>query len=128
MAGHAHRAGLQPSQPVNPVDSKLFWMSLYVVSPAAPCQVTSLRLHPWLTSVARQFPAAWIVLLFVYVLSYVKGEQILTRVYSGILKFNVSFIPIVVLALVFNVTNTLGQGFSHYLYFSRLIVYLPFIF
>lgn len=42
-----------------------------------------------------QFPAAWIVLLVV-----------------GILKFNISFIPIVILALVFNMTNTVGYTYA----------------
>ena len=42
-----------------------------------------------------QFPGAWILLLFI-----------------GILKFNLSFIPIVILALVFNVTNTIGYTYA----------------
>lgn len=42
-----------------------------------------------------QFPAAWVLLLFV-----------------GILKFNLSFLPIVMLALVFNMTNTIGYTYG----------------
>jgi len=45
--------------------------------------------------VHEQFPAAWILLLFV-----------------GLLKFNISFLPIVMLALVFNVTNTVGYTYG----------------
>ncbi|OAV96554.1 hypothetical protein PTTG_00998 [Puccinia triticina 1-1 BBBD Race 1] len=41
------------------------------------------------------FPVAWIFLLFI-----------------GILKFNLSFLPIVVLALVFNLTNTIGFTYA----------------
>jgi len=45
--------------------------------------------------VAAKFPAAWILLLFI-----------------GILKFNLSFIPIVILALVFNITNSVGYTYA----------------
>lgn len=41
------------------------------------------------------YPAAWVLLLFI-----------------GILKFNLSFMPIVVLALVFNLTNTIGYTYA----------------
>lgn len=41
------------------------------------------------------FPVAWILLLFI-----------------GILKFNLSFLPIVILALVFNLTNTVGFTYA----------------
>lgn len=41
------------------------------------------------------FPVAWISLLFI-----------------GILKFNLSFLPIVILALVFNLTNTVGFTYA----------------
>lgn len=41
------------------------------------------------------FPLAWIFLLFI-----------------GILKFNLSFLPIVILALVFNLTNTIGFTYA----------------
>lgn len=50
---------------------------------------------PLTTLVDRQFPLAWVLLLFV-----------------GILKFNISFLPIVMLALVFNVTNTVGYTYG----------------
>jgi len=46
-----------------------------------------------------QFPAAWVLLLFV-----------------GILKFNLSFLPIVMLALVFNLTNTVGYTYGKFLF------------
>lgn len=39
-----HNVGIQPSQPANAVDSKMFWMALYA------------------------YPAAWIALLFVAIL------------------------------------------------------------
>lgn len=45
--------------------------------------------------VCRQFPAAWIGLFFI-----------------ALLKFNLSFVPIVLLALVFNVTNTVGYTYA----------------
>ncbi|KAI7957378.1 hypothetical protein MJO28_004473 [Puccinia striiformis f. sp. tritici] len=41
------------------------------------------------------FPVAWIFLLFI-----------------GIIKFNLSFLPIVLLALVFNLTNTIGFTYA----------------
>ncbi|KIK71208.1 hypothetical protein GYMLUDRAFT_211205 [Collybiopsis luxurians FD-317 M1] len=59
-----------PSRPANPIDSRLFWIALYV------------------------FPALWAALLVV-----------------SILKLGLQFIPIVILALVFNVTN--GIGFTY---------------
>jgi len=60
-----------PSRPANPIDSRLFWIALYV------------------------FPALWLGLFFV-----------------SLLKFNLSFIPIVALALVFNVTNVIGFTYA----------------
>jgi hypothetical protein len=60
-----------PSQPANPIDSKLFWTALYV------------------------YPVMWIFLFIV-----------------SILKFNISFLPIVALALVFNVTNVIGFTYA----------------
>ncbi|TEB39187.1 DUF846-domain-containing protein [Coprinellus micaceus] len=56
-----------PSRPANPIDSKMFWIALYV------------------------FPLLWAALLIV-----------------AILKLGFAFIPIVILALVFNVTNVIG--------------------
>jgi len=60
-----------PSRPANPIDSRMFWIALYV------------------------FPVLWLVLLFV-----------------SFLKFNLSFIPIVLLALIFNVTNVVGFTYA----------------
>jgi len=60
-----------PSRPANPIDSKMFWIALYV------------------------FPVLWTALLLV-----------------SILKFNISFLPIVLLALVFNVTNAIGFTYA----------------
>ncbi|KAM0793543.1 Golgi apparatus membrane protein tvp23 [Microbotryomycetes sp. NB124-2] len=41
------------------------------------------------------YPAAWVALLFI-----------------GLLKFNISFLPIVILALVFNLINTIGYTYA----------------
>ncbi|KAF8807580.1 Golgi apparatus membrane protein TVP23 [Phlegmacium glaucopus] len=60
-----------PSRPANPVDSKMFWIALYV------------------------FPLLWAALLVV-----------------SLLKLGFAFIPIVVLALVFNVTNVIGFTYA----------------
>ncbi|EAU92897.2 hypothetical protein CC1G_03684 [Coprinopsis cinerea okayama7 len=60
-----------PSRPANPIDSKMFWIALYV------------------------FPLLWGALLIV-----------------SILKLGFAFIPIVVLALVFNITNVVGFTYA----------------
>ncbi|KAH7924871.1 DUF846-domain-containing protein [Leucogyrophana mollusca] len=60
-----------PSRPANPIDSKMFWIALYV------------------------FPACWLLLFIV-----------------SILRFNLSFVPIVILALVFNITNAIGFTYA----------------
>ncbi|KIK78229.1 hypothetical protein PAXRUDRAFT_834664 [Paxillus rubicundulus Ve08.2h10] len=60
-----------PARPVNPVDSKMFWMALYT------------------------FPAFWLLLFVV-----------------SIVKFNLAFVPIVILALVFNITNAVGFTYA----------------
>lgn len=60
-----------PSHPPNPVDSRMFWIALYI------------------------FPLLWIALLIV-----------------SLLKFNISFALIVVLALVFNLTNAIGFTYA----------------
>jgi hypothetical protein len=60
-----------PSRPANPIDSRMFWIALYV------------------------FPLLWLVLLIV-----------------SFLKFNLSFIPIVALALIFNITNVVGFTYA----------------
>jgi len=60
-----------PSIRSNPVDSKMFWIAIYV------------------------FPALWLVILI-----------------FSIIRFSISFIPIVVLALVFNMTNAIGFTYA----------------
>ncbi|KAF5356072.1 hypothetical protein D9756_003926 [Leucocoprinus leucothites] len=60
-----------PSRPANPIDSKMFWIAIYV------------------------FPVLWALLLIV-----------------SILKLGLFFIPIVILALVFNVTNAVGFTYA----------------
>ncbi|KAH8102599.1 DUF846-domain-containing protein [Cristinia sonorae] len=60
-----------PTQPANPIDSKMFWIALY------------------------SFPFLWLALLIV-----------------SILKLSASFIPIVALALVFNITNAIGFTYA----------------
>jgi hypothetical protein len=71
----------------------MFWIAMYTVSLV---RVRALRRSFPLTDLLdQQFPLAWVLLLFV-----------------GILKFNISFLPIVMLALVFNVTNTVGYTYG----------------
>jgi len=60
-----------PTQPANPIDSKMFWTALYV------------------------FPVVWLVLLI-----------------FSVITFSISFLPIVVLALVFNITNAIGFTYA----------------
>ncbi|KAF8649816.1 hypothetical protein AX16_005581 [Volvariella volvacea WC 439] len=60
-----------PSRPPNPIDSKMFWIAIYV------------------------FPLLWSALLIV-----------------SLLKLGFAFIPIVILALVFNVTNAIGFTYA----------------
>ncbi|KAF5336863.1 hypothetical protein D9611_003349 [Ephemerocybe angulata] len=60
-----------PSRPANPIDSKMFWIALYV------------------------FPLLWAALLIV-----------------AILKLGFTSVPIVILALVFNVTNVIGFTYA----------------
>jgi len=60
-----------PSRPPNPIDSKMFWIAVYV------------------------FPLLWGALLFV-----------------SLLQLDFSFIPIVALALVFNITNAVGFTYA----------------
>lgn len=60
-----------PSRPPNPIDSKMFWIAIYV------------------------FPLLWGALLIV-----------------SLLKLGFSFIPIVLLALVFNITNAVGFTYA----------------
>ncbi|CEQ38802.1 SPOSA6832_00260 [Sporobolomyces salmonicolor] len=85
-----------PDQPANAVDSKMFWIAMYSVRLVLFRHLASKRkLVTYGLFMRPQFPAAWVLLLFV-----------------GILKFNVSFLPIVMLALVFNVTNTVGYTYG----------------
>ncbi|BGP12386.1 Golgi apparatus membrane protein tvp23 [Rhodosporidiobolus nylandii] len=72
-------------------DGTSFWV-FESRSPDQPANAVDSKMF-WIAMYA--FPAAWILLLFV-----------------GILKFNVSFLPIVLLALVFNVTNTVGYTYG----------------
>ncbi|KII93474.1 hypothetical protein PLICRDRAFT_99884 [Plicaturopsis crispa FD-325 SS-3] len=60
-----------PSRPANPIDSKMFWIAIYV------------------------FPILWAVLFIV-----------------SLVKLNVPFIPIVILALVFNMANVIGFTYA----------------
>ncbi|BGP36410.1 Golgi apparatus membrane protein tvp23 [Rhodotorula kratochvilovae] len=66
-------------------DGTSFWV-FESRSPEQPANAVDAKMF-WIAMYS--FPLAWILLLFV-----------------GILKFNISFLPIVMLALVFNVTNT----------------------
>ncbi|KAJ7636022.1 Golgi apparatus membrane protein TVP23 [Mycena polygramma] len=60
-----------PSRPANAVDSKMFWIAIYV------------------------FPLLWVALFIV-----------------SLLRFKLTFVPIVVLALVFNITNAVGFTYA----------------
>ncbi|KAK7031338.1 Golgi apparatus membrane protein TVP23 [Favolaschia claudopus] len=60
-----------PSRPANAIDSRMFWIAIYV------------------------FPLLWVALFIV-----------------SLLRFNLRFIPIVILALVFNVTNAVGFTYA----------------
>ncbi|BGO88606.1 Golgi apparatus membrane protein tvp23 [Rhodotorula toruloides] len=66
--------------------------SFWVFESRSPSNAVDSKMF-WIAMYA--FPGAWILLLFV-----------------GILKFNLSFLPIVMLALVFNVTNTVGYTYG----------------
>ncbi|BGP04425.1 Golgi apparatus membrane protein tvp23 [Rhodotorula toruloides] len=72
-------------------DGTSFWV-FESRSPSQPSNAVDSKMF-WIAMYA--FPGAWILLLFV-----------------GILKFNLSFLPIVMLALVFNVTNTVGYTYG----------------
>ncbi|KAF7289504.1 Golgi apparatus membrane protein TVP23 [Mycena chlorophos] len=60
-----------PSRPANPIDSRMFWIAIYV------------------------FPLLWFALLIV-----------------SLLRLKVEFVPIVILALVFNCTNAIGFTYA----------------
>ncbi|BGP21336.1 Golgi apparatus membrane protein tvp23 [Rhodotorula toruloides] len=79
-------------------DGTSFWV-FESRSPSQPSNAVDSKMF-WVAMYA--FPAAWILLLFV-----------------GILKFNLSFLPIVMLALVFNVTNTVGYTYGALAYLDR---------
>ncbi|GAA6002674.1 hypothetical protein JCM10207_007621 [Rhodosporidiobolus poonsookiae] len=72
-------------------DGTSFWV-FESRSPDQPANAVDSKMF-WIAMYS--FPAAWILLLFV-----------------GILKFNISFLPIVLLALVFNMTNTVGYTYA----------------
>ncbi|GAA5898146.1 hypothetical protein JCM8208_000164 [Rhodotorula glutinis] len=72
-------------------DGTSFWV-FESRSPEQPANAVDAKMF-WIAMYS--FPAAWILLLFV-----------------GLLKFNISFLPIVMLALVFNVTNTIGYTYG----------------
>jgi hypothetical protein len=79
------------------VDAKMFWIALYAVS----FVIRSSKARQLTLARHSQFPAAWVLLFFV-----------------GLLKFNLSFLPIVLLALVFNITNTVGYTYAVRLTFA----------
>ncbi|EKM83726.1 hypothetical protein AGABI1DRAFT_110354 [Agaricus bisporus var. burnettii JB137-S8] len=60
-----------PSRPANPIDSRMFWIAIYV------------------------FPILWILLLM-----------------ASIFSLSLFYIPIVILALVFNMTNAVGFTYA----------------
>lgn len=72
-------------------DGTSFWV-FESRSPDQPANAVDAKMF-WIAMYT--FPLAWVLLLFV-----------------GILKFNISFLPIVMLALVFNVTNTVGYTYA----------------
>ncbi|GAA5850431.1 hypothetical protein JCM5353_002719 [Sporobolomyces roseus] len=72
-------------------DGTSFWV-FESRSPDQPANAVDAKMF-WIAMYS--FPAAWVLLLFV-----------------GILKFNLSFLPIVMLALVFNLTNTVGYTYE----------------
>ncbi|GAA6013317.1 hypothetical protein JCM11491_006352 [Sporobolomyces phaffii] len=75
-------------------DGTSFWV-FESRSPDQPANKVDAKMF-WIAMYS--FPAAWVLLLFV-----------------GILKFNLSFLPIVMLALVFNLTNTVGYTYEEML-------------
>lgn len=87
----------------------MFWIAMYSVSTLSrPSKLEVQAYQPRFLPIL-QFPAAWILLLFV-----------------GILKFNLSFLPIVALALVFNLTNTVGYTYGEsFILFPRKFVESP---
>ncbi|RPD62997.1 DUF846-domain-containing protein [Lentinus tigrinus ALCF2SS1-6] len=83
-----------PSRPANPIDSKMFWVStIPSLDPLMHWLPIRSLAHVFIA--VYTFPLLWLALLIV-----------------SILKFNLSFVPIVVLALVFNVTNAIGFTYA----------------
>ncbi|POW18536.1 hypothetical protein PSHT_05654 [Puccinia striiformis] len=80
-----------PSQAANVIDSKCKRKPDYVVIILTNFDGNTRMF--WMA--LYTFPVAWIFLLFI-----------------GIIKFNLSFLPIVLLALVFNLTNTIGFTYA----------------
>ncbi|KAI0961475.1 Golgi apparatus membrane protein tvp23, variant 4 [Taiwanofungus camphoratus] len=79
-----------PSRPPNPVDSKMFWVGPGLAHPGSESGLifsSQIALYT--------FPLLWLVLFIV-----------------SILKFNVSFTPIVIIGLLFNFTNAIGFTYA----------------
>ncbi|KAI6132676.1 DUF846-domain-containing protein [Pisolithus thermaeus] len=76
----------QPSRPANPVDSR---QNIRPIELSPPCVRNVLQIAIY------AFPLCWLLLFVV-----------------SIVRFNLSFIPIVVLALVFNITNAVGFTYA----------------
>ncbi|KAH7883757.1 hypothetical protein F5I97DRAFT_2065299 [Phlebopus sp. FC_14] len=77
-----------PSRPANPVDSKMFWVRRLV-------DILGWRGITCLQIALYTFPVCWLLLLII-----------------SIVRFNLSFVPIVILALVFNITNAVGFSYA----------------
>ncbi|KAI6133210.1 DUF846-domain-containing protein [Pisolithus croceorrhizus] len=83
----------QPSRPANPVDSRQV-LHLSQIARSDPKSDTRFPYRMfWIAIYA--FPLCWLLLFVV-----------------SIVRFNLSFIPIVVLALVFNITNAVGFTYA----------------
>ncbi|KAG8972119.1 Golgi apparatus membrane protein tvp23 [Tulasnella sp. 425] len=81
-----------PSRPANPVDSRLFWIALYT------------------------FPVLWgllfIVSIFRFNLSYALAVSVKRAALELTTSSSARFLPIVGLAIVFNVTNAIGFTYA----------------
>ncbi len=75
-----------PSHPPNPIDSKMFWIALYV------------------------FPCLWGALFIVSLLK-LSISCVYSLLYISYLTL-LRFVPIVILAIVFNVTNAIGFTYA----------------
>ncbi|KAK8866147.1 hypothetical protein IAR55_001298 [Kwoniella newhampshirensis] len=79
-----------PSRPANPIDAKMFWVSFLdwsAFSAQTTADISQIALYA--------YPLGWVALMIV-----------------SLLKFNISFLPIVILALVFNLSNVLGFTYA----------------